>query len=86
MTDALLDKMAAAPESEIPARLQTPFQRFLSDFFESKVAMVATVVLGAIIFIAVFMFLAQPTATHAISRAAFGCNVQPWTKDRGGEK
>ena len=39
-----------------------------------------------IIFIAVFMFLAQPTATHAISRAAFGCNVQPWTKDRGVEK
>jgi multicomponent Na+:H+ antiporter subunit G len=26
-----------------------------------------------IIFIAVFMFLAQPTATHAISRAAFRC-------------
>jgi len=32
-----------------------------------------------IVFIAVFMFLAQPTATHAISRAAFRCNVQPWT-------
>ena len=32
-----------------------------------------------IVFIAVFMFLAQPTATHAISRAAFRCQVQPWT-------
>lgn len=32
-----------------------------------------------IVFIAVFMFLAQPTATHAISRAAFRCHVQPWT-------
>ena len=32
-----------------------------------------------IVFIAVFMFLAQPTATHAISRAAFRCKVQPWT-------
>ena len=32
-----------------------------------------------IVFIAVFMFLAQPTATHAISRAAFRCRVQPWT-------
>jgi multicomponent Na+:H+ antiporter subunit G len=32
-----------------------------------------------ILFIAVFMFLAQPTATHAISRAAFRCGVQPWT-------
>jgi len=46
-----------------------------------------------IVFIAVFMFLAQPTATHAISRAAFRCNVQPWTfepKDetveQGGER
>ena len=32
-----------------------------------------------IVFIAVFMFLAQPTATHAISRAAFRCQVKPWT-------
>jgi multicomponent Na+:H+ antiporter subunit G len=32
-----------------------------------------------ILFIAVFMFLAQPTATHAISRAAFRCEVEPWT-------
>jgi len=39
-----------------------------------------------IIFIAVFMFLAQPTATHAISRAAFRCNVQPWTMPKGGTK
>ena len=34
-----------------------------------------------IIFIAVFMFLAQPTATHAISRAAFRCGEEPWTCD-----
>ena len=31
-----------------------------------------------IVLIAVFMFLAQPTATHAISRAAYRCEVQPW--------
>jgi hypothetical protein len=30
------------------------------------------------------MFLAQPTATHAISRAAFRCSVQPWTMRKGG--
>ena len=36
-----------------------------------------------IVFIAVFMFLAQPTATHAISRAAFRCKVQPWTCETG---
>ena len=39
-----------------------------------------------IVFIAVFMFMAQPTATHAISRAAFRCEVQPWTLPEGGEK
>lgn len=39
-----------------------------------------------IVFIAVFMSLAQPTATHAISRAAFRCGVQPWTMPKGGEK
>jgi multicomponent Na+:H+ antiporter subunit G len=37
-----------------------------------------------IVFIAVFMFLAQPTATHAISRAAFRSKVQPWTWETGG--
>ena len=35
-----------------------------------------------IVFIAVFMSLAQPTATHAISRAAFRCGVQPWRKEK----
>jgi multicomponent Na+:H+ antiporter subunit G len=39
-----------------------------------------------ILFIAVFMFLAQPTSTHAISRAALRCGVDPWTKERGETK
>jgi len=46
-----------------------------------------------IVLIAVFMFLAQPTATHAISRAAYRCEVQPWACEldsslfeQGGEK
>jgi multicomponent Na+:H+ antiporter subunit G len=39
-----------------------------------------------IVFIAVFMFLAQPTATHAISRAAFRCGVLPWTITEGDEQ
>lgn len=38
-----------------------------------------------ILFIAVFMFLAQPTATHAISRAAFGCGYMPWKPEEGEE-
>lgn len=39
-----------------------------------------------IVFIAVFMFLAQPTATYAISRAAFRCGVLPWTITEGDEQ
>ncbi len=33
-----------------------------------------------IIFIAVFMVLAQPTATHAISRAGLRSGLKPWMK------
>ncbi len=36
-----------------------------------------------IIFIAVCMFLAQPTATHAISRAGFRSGLKPWLKGEG---
>jgi len=31
--------------------------------------------------IAVFWFLASPTATHALLRSAFESGVMPWTKD-----
>lgn len=34
-----------------------------------------------IIFIVIFIFLANPTATHAIGRAALVNRVQPWTKN-----
>ena len=34
-----------------------------------------------IILIAVFVFVAGPTSTHAILRAAFDSEVAPWTKD-----
>ncbi|MDH4265102.1 MAG: monovalent cation/H(+) antiporter subunit G [Deltaproteobacteria bacterium] len=34
-----------------------------------------------ILFIVVFIFLANPTATHAIGRAALVNRVQPWTKE-----
>ena len=36
-----------------------------------------------IVIIAVFMFMAQPTATHAISRAGIRRGIKPWVK---GEK
>lgn len=34
-----------------------------------------------LIFIAVFIFVANPTATHAITRAGLDCGVEPWTKE-----
>lgn len=37
-----------------PVRVQTPFRRFLSDFFESRIATGAIAVFGVILFIAIF--------------------------------
>lgn len=34
-----------------------------------------------ILFIALFVFLTNPTATHALLRAAFDSKIPPWTKD-----
>ncbi len=31
-----------------------------------------------ILLIAVFIFIANPTATHAITKAALNCSVKPW--------
>jgi multicomponent Na+:H+ antiporter subunit G len=38
-----------------------------------------------IMFIAVFIFLANPTATHAITKAGLDSGVKPWTKKEGNE-
>jgi multicomponent Na+:H+ antiporter subunit G len=35
-----------------------------------------------ILFIALFIFIANPTATHAITRAGLDCGVEPWTKEK----
>ena len=33
-----------------------------------------------ILFIALFIFIANPTATHAITKAGLDCSVKPWEK------
>lgn len=33
-----------------------------------------------ILFIALFIFIANPTATHAITKAGLECSVKPWMK------
>ncbi len=35
-----------------------------------------------LLLIVVFIYIANPTATHVLSRAAFRLGVQPWTKDK----
>jgi multicomponent Na+:H+ antiporter subunit G len=36
-----------------------------------------------LLLIAVFVFIANPTGTHALGRAAYRCGIRPWTrKDR----
>ena len=32
--------------------------------------------------IALFIFIANPTATHAIGRAAFRCGIKPWLREQ----
>jgi multicomponent Na+:H+ antiporter subunit G len=34
-----------------------------------------------VVFVAVFLFLANPTSTHAIGRAAFRTGLAPWCRD-----
>jgi len=34
-----------------------------------------------IMLIALFVFIANPTATHAIGRAAFRCGIKPWLRE-----
>jgi multicomponent Na+:H+ antiporter subunit G len=38
-----------------------------------------------VMFVAIFLFLANPTSTHAIGRAAFRTGVTPWRRESGGE-
>ncbi len=45
----------------------------------------ALLVSGKIIIICVFVFIASPTATHAIMDAGYESRVRPWSK-KGGQK
>lgn len=49
--------------------------------FHGGFALGAVLTSVKIIFIAVFIFLANPTATHAITKAGLDAGVVPWTKE-----
>jgi peptide/nickel transport system permease protein len=58
---------ATATETALPLKLQTPFQHFVADFFESGVAMAAFVVLLMIVFIAVCAPFISPTNPYDLA-------------------
>ncbi len=64
--DARIDT-DAAEAAFLAYREQTPFRRFLDDFFESPVATGAFVVFGAIVFVAVFAPLISPTDPYDLT-------------------
>ena len=39
-----------------------------------------------VLFILLFVLIANPTATHAIARAALRTGLQPWTRQKGAQK
>ncbi len=39
-----------------------------------------------ILFIGIFIFVANPTATHAITKAGFECSIDPWVKKKADSK
>lgn len=82
---ATTDHLAASASAE-QFRVQTPFWRFLSDFFESKVATGACVMLSVIIFIALFAPLISPQnpydlAVVDVMNARLEPGEQSWSGD-----
>ncbi len=49
-----------APTTAAVIKIETPLRRFVSDFFESKVAVAASIVFGAVVFIAIFAPFISP--------------------------
>lgn len=39
-----------------------------------------------LVFLAIFLLITNPTATHAITRAAYDQGIEPWTTDEEGEQ
>jgi len=68
-----------APDAE--AKVETPFRRFLSSFFDSKVATVALGVLAVLIFMALFAPLISPTNPYDLAQVSvLDSKLPPGTK------
>ncbi|MGI9384720.1 MAG: ABC transporter permease [Methyloligellaceae bacterium] len=75
------DHAVEAPVRATDVKVETPFQRFRSDFFESKVATGAFVVLLAIVFIAVMAPLISPQNPYDLAQVSvLDSKLPPGTK------
>ena len=77
-------RMHAAGKGDTLSSLLMILALALYDFHEFNVANL--LVAMKIILIVVFIFLASPTATHAIIDAGYGAGLKPWTRKRESEE
>ena len=77
-------RMHAAGKGDTLSSLLMILALALYDFHEFNVANLLVAV--KIILIVVFIFLASPTATHAIIDAGYGSGFQPWVRKRESEE
>ena len=69
----------------VPLKIETPLQRFMSDFADNKIALTAFFVLVAIIFIAVFAHWISPTDPYDLAKVSiFDSKLEPGTKSMDG--
>lgn len=68
-----------------PVKVQTPFQRFVADFFESRLALGASLMLLGIIFIALFAHVISPTNPYDLATVSVvDARLPPGTKNLDG--
>ncbi len=73
-------RMHAAGKGDTLSSLLMLFGLTLYEFHELNLA---TVLVGfKILLIMVFIFMASPTATHAITDAGYESGVKPWQKEK----
>ena len=72
-------RMHAAGKGDTLSSLLILLALVLSNFHEINLANLLVAL--KILLIAVFIFMASPTATHAITDAGFESGVKPWTKE-----
>ena len=66
----MTDVIASEPVTLTPAKVETPFQRFRAEFFESRIATFALCLFGAIVLLAVFAPLITPQNPYDLAQVS----------------